>query len=57
MDVKELVEMAWGLANSQQPFLWVVRLGSILGVEWIETLLKGFKENFGERDYIVKWVP
>ncbi|KAK7845992.1 udp-glucose iridoid glucosyltransferase [Quercus suber] len=25
MNEKELAEMAWGLANSQKPFLWVVR--------------------------------
>jgi hypothetical protein len=27
MDKKELAEMAWGLASSKQPFLWVVRNG------------------------------
>jgi UDP:flavonoid glycosyltransferase YjiC (YdhE family) len=57
MDIKELVEMAWGLANSQQLFLWVVRPGSIRGVEWIEVLHESFKENIGERGYIVKWAP
>ena len=57
MDVKELVEMAWGLANSKQPFLWVVRPGSIRGAKWIEILPEGFKENIGERGYIVKWAP
>jgi len=57
MDVKDLVEMAWGLANSQQPFLWVVRPGSVRGAEWIEVLPEGFKENIGERGYIVKWAP
>ncbi|XP_059445062.1 UDP-glycosyltransferase 76E4-like [Corylus avellana] len=57
MDVKELVEMGWGLVNSQQPFLWVVRPGSILGAEWIEVLPEGLKKNIGERGYIVKWAP
>ncbi|XP_059430955.1 UDP-glycosyltransferase 76E2-like [Corylus avellana] len=57
MDAKELVEMAWGLVNSQQPFLWVVRPGSVHGAEWIEILAKCFKENIDERGYIVKWVP
>jgi len=57
MDVKELVEMAWGLANSQQPFLWVVRPGSVRGAEWIEVLPEGVKENINERGYIVKWAP
>jgi UDP:flavonoid glycosyltransferase YjiC (YdhE family) len=57
MDIKELVEMAWGLANSQQPFLWVVRPGSILGAEWIEVLPEELKNDIGERGYIVKWAP
>jgi hypothetical protein len=45
MDVKELVEMAWGLANSQQPFLWVVWPGSVRDSEWIEVLPEGFREK------------
>ena len=57
MDIKELVEIAWGLANSQQPFLWVVRPGSVNGSEWIEVLPEGFKEIIGERGYIVKRAP
>ena len=57
IDVKELVEMAWGLANSHQPFLWVVRSGSVHGAKWIEILPEKFKENIGQRGYIVKWAP
>ncbi|XP_059430981.1 flavonol 3-O-glucosyltransferase UGT76E12-like [Corylus avellana] len=57
MDIKELAEMAWGLANSHQPFLWVVRPGSVLGEELIEVLFKEFKENIDDRGYIVKWAP
>ncbi|XP_059625233.1 UDP-glucose iridoid glucosyltransferase-like [Cornus florida] len=52
-----LTEMAWGLANSNQPFLWVVRPGSIRGSEWIELLPETFKAKFGDRGYIVKWAP
>ncbi|KAI7746882.1 hypothetical protein M8C21_032174, partial [Ambrosia artemisiifolia] len=33
---KELVETAWGLAESNQPFIWVVRPGSVEGSEWID---------------------
>ncbi|KAF5821605.1 putative flavonol 3-O-glucosyltransferase [Helianthus annuus] len=35
MDQKLATEMACGLANSNQPFLWVVRPGSVQGYEWV----------------------
>ncbi|XP_048425027.1 UDP-glucose iridoid glucosyltransferase-like [Pyrus x bretschneideri] len=54
---KELTEMAWGLANSKQPFLWVIRPGSVSGSDGIEQLPQGFIEAIGERGYIVKWAP
>ncbi|KAM5583469.1 UDP-glycosyltransferase 76E2 [Rosa sericea] len=54
---KELAEMAWGLANSKQPFLWVIRPGSITGSDWIELLPQEFREDTGERGFIVKWAP
>ncbi|GLT37727.1 hypothetical protein SLA2020_120290 [Shorea laevis] len=57
MDEEELVNMAWGLANSEQPFLWVVRPGSVRGSEWIEPLPKTFHERVGERGNIVRWAP
>ncbi|KAJ9173244.1 hypothetical protein P3X46_016402 [Hevea brasiliensis] len=57
IDANELAEMAWGLANSKQPFLWFVRPGSIRGSNWIELLHEGFKEAIGERGCIVKWAP
>ncbi|CAK7349523.1 unnamed protein product [Dovyalis caffra] len=53
----EFQEIAWGLANSNQPFLWVVRPGFIQGSECLEPLPKGFLEMVGERGYIVKWAP
>ncbi|KAG7580874.1 UDP-glucuronosyl/UDP-glucosyltransferase [Arabidopsis suecica] len=53
----ELLEIAWGLRNSNQPFLWVVRPGLIHGKEWIEILPKGFIENLKGRGKIVKWAP
>nr|QDM38909.1 UDP-glycosyltransferase UGT76J3 [Glycyrrhiza uralensis] len=53
----ELLEIAWGLANSKQPFLWVIRPGIVRGSEWIEPLPSGFLENLGGRGYIVKWAP
>ncbi|RDY06895.1 UDP-glycosyltransferase 76F1, partial [Mucuna pruriens] len=53
----EFLEIAWGLANSKQPFLWVVRPGLIHGSEWLEPLPSGFLENLEGRGYIVKWAP
>ncbi|CAJ1862767.1 unnamed protein product [Sphenostylis stenocarpa] len=53
----EVLEIAWGLANSKQPFLWVIRPGLIRGSEWLEPLPNGFLENLGGRGYIVKWSP
>ncbi|XP_062092563.1 UDP-glycosyltransferase 76F1-like [Humulus lupulus] len=53
----EFLEIAWGLANSEQPFLWVVRPGLVHGSEWLEPLPNGFIENLGGRGHIVKWAP
>lgn len=57
MDETELAETAWGLANSKQPFLWVVRPGSVNGSEWIEFLPDGFIEEIKGRGLVLKWVP
>ncbi|XP_004295712.1 PREDICTED: UDP-glucose iridoid glucosyltransferase-like [Fragaria vesca subsp. vesca] len=50
MDNKDLVEMAWGLANSEQPFLWVIRTDS-------RALPEAFQEAVGDRGCIVRWAP
>lgn len=55
MDQKELTEMAWGLANSDQPFLWVIRPDLDCGSD--EHLPEGFQELTGDRGCIVKWAP
>lgn len=57
IDAEELGEISWGLAKSNQPFLWVVRPGSIQGSNWIELLPEGFREAIGERGCIIKWAP
>ncbi|CAH8267672.1 unnamed protein product [Arabidopsis lyrata] len=57
METKEVLEMAWGLSNSNQPFLWVIRPGSIAGSEWIESLPEEVSKMVSERGYIVKWAP
>ncbi|CAN4109726.1 unnamed protein product [Withania somnifera] len=54
---KELTETAWGLANSDQPFLWVIRPGSVSGCQYAEALPDGFEKMVGERGRIVKWAP
>ncbi|CAK9187892.1 unnamed protein product [Ilex paraguariensis] len=60
VDKKELAEMAWGLANSDQPFLWVVRPGLVDGSEasnqFLE-LFQGFQERIRGRGLVVKWAP
>ncbi|KAI5675099.1 hypothetical protein M9H77_06049 [Catharanthus roseus] len=57
IDEKELQETAWGLANSDQPFLWVIRPSSVNESDWIEHLPEGFQEMVGDRGLIVKWAP
>ncbi|XP_071709621.1 UDP-glycosyltransferase 76G1-like [Rutidosis leptorrhynchoides] len=57
MGQAEFSEMAWGLANSKQRFLWVVRPGLVSGSERVESLPDGFGEEVGERGRIVKWAP
>ncbi|EEF31968.1 UDP-glycosyltransferase 76F1 [Ricinus communis] len=53
----ELSEIAWGLANSKQPFLWVLRIGLVRGKEWLEPLPFGFLEEVKDRGQIIKWAP
>ncbi|KAI3470811.1 hypothetical protein Pfo_027474 [Paulownia fortunei] len=57
MDGKKLLEVAWGLANSMQPFLWVVRPGLVHGSEWLEMLPNEYLSSVSERSYVVKWAP
>ncbi|EXB30471.1 UDP-glycosyltransferase 76E2 [Morus notabilis] len=54
---KEVTEIAWGLANSNQPFLWVIRPGSVHSSDWIELLPKGFQDDVGDKGCIVRWAP
>ncbi|XP_077238868.1 UDP-glycosyltransferase 76B1-like [Tasmannia lanceolata] len=56
MEKQELVETAWGLANSDQPFLWVIRPDSVRGLDWAE-LPEGFEEKTRGRGCVVKWAP
>lgn len=57
-DEKELSEVASGLANSKQNFLWVIRDETVNDVsEWLESLSEEVKVAIGERGCIVKWAP
>ncbi|KAM1162373.1 hypothetical protein PS1_001347 [Malus domestica] len=53
----QFLEIAWGLANSNQPFLWVVRPRFVNELDWLEALPNGFLEALNGRAYIVKWAP
>lgn len=53
----EFLEIAWGLANCKQPFLWVVRPGLVRGSEWLESLPSEFLETLNGRGHIIKWAP
>ncbi|GJY97457.1 UDP-glycosyltransferase 76H1-like protein [Tanacetum coccineum] len=52
-----LTQMARGLVNSNLPFLWVVRPGSVHGFKWIEFLPEGLVAEIKERGLIVEWAP
>ncbi|KAJ6912578.1 DNA gyrase subunit B [Populus alba x Populus x berolinensis] len=53
----ELAEMAWGLANSGQPFLWVIRPGLVHGSNGFDLLPTEFENITKKRGRIVSWAP
>ncbi|XP_030471362.1 UDP-glycosyltransferase 76B1-like [Syzygium oleosum] len=57
INAAKFLEIALGLVNSEQPFLWVVRPGSICGLHWLEHLPSSFLEMLNGRGHIVKWAP
>ncbi|XP_010691836.2 UDP-glycosyltransferase 76B1 [Beta vulgaris subsp. vulgaris] len=55
---EQFLEVAWGLAKSQQPFLWVTRPRLINGLEKNDELFpEEFLETLNERGHIVTWAP
>jgi UDP:flavonoid glycosyltransferase YjiC (YdhE family) len=56
MDQEELVEIAWGLANSGMPFLWVIRPNQVQCSEKV-CLPDGFEEVTRGRGMVVSWAP
>ncbi|EOA26016.1 hypothetical protein CARUB_v10019422mg [Capsella rubella] len=57
LNKQKVMNMASGLAASNQYFLWVIRPGSVPGSEWTESLSDEFSEMVSDRGYIVKWAP
>ncbi|KAF0900067.1 hypothetical protein E2562_026803 [Oryza meyeriana var. granulata] len=56
MDPKELLETAWGLADSQMPFLWAIRPNLVQGSQQVG-LPDGFEEATHGRGMVVSWAP
>ncbi|TVU39934.1 hypothetical protein EJB05_13378, partial [Eragrostis curvula] len=53
---KELLEIAWGLANSETPFLRVIRHNLVQSTQHV-SLPDGFEEATHGRGIIVSWAP
>ncbi|XP_044984052.1 DIMBOA UDP-glucosyltransferase BX9-like [Hordeum vulgare subsp. vulgare] len=56
MDGAELCEVAWGLADSGQPFLWVVRRDLVRGSDG-PGLPEGFDRAVEGRGKVIPWAP
>ncbi|KAM0923592.1 hypothetical protein ACQ4PT_005432 [Festuca glaucescens] len=56
MSAADLAETAWGIANSGQSFLWVLRSDLVRGVTEV-TLPDGFDAATRHRGMIVSWAP
>jgi UDP:flavonoid glycosyltransferase YjiC (YdhE family) len=56
MDSGKLWEVAWGLANSGQPFLWVVRPDLVRGSDGTG-LPEGFDRAVDGRGKVIPWAP
>ncbi|CAO2825583.1 unnamed protein product [Amaranthus hypochondriacus] len=57
VDEADFVEIAWGLANSKQPFLWAIRPGLVRGSDGPAPLPNGFLETIAKQGRIVMWAP
>ncbi|KAL3504758.1 hypothetical protein ACH5RR_034599 [Cinchona calisaya] len=55
MTPEQLVEFAWGLANSKQPFLWIIRPDLVSGD--VAVLPPEFVEETKERCLFASWCP
>ncbi|KAL2239749.1 UDP-glucose iridoid glucosyltransferase-like [Sesamum indicum] len=57
IDEKKLIEMARGIAKSEQPFLWAVRPSLLNGSDAIKSLPEDFMKITQERGMVVQWTP
>ncbi|CAN4092446.1 unnamed protein product [Withania somnifera] len=55
MTAKQLIEFAWGLANSHMEFLWIIRPDIVSGEQAI--LPPEFVEETKERGMLTSWCP
>ncbi|KAJ3691606.1 hypothetical protein LUZ61_020770 [Rhynchospora tenuis] len=51
LDIRQMAELAYGIFNSNIPFLWVVRSSEV------SKLPEGFADDAKERGFIVSWSP
>ena len=55
---EQLLEVAFGIANSQQPFLWVIGPRLLNGSEKYDELFPQYLlESLSKKGYIVEWAP
>ncbi|GAU37796.1 hypothetical protein TSUD_276140 [Trifolium subterraneum] len=52
---EQLIEFAWGLANSKKPFLWIIRPDLVIGGSSI--LSSKFENEISDRGLIISWCP
>ncbi|XP_075518827.1 7-deoxyloganetin glucosyltransferase-like [Primulina tabacum] len=55
MTSNQLIEFAWGLANSKQTFLWIIRPDIVFGGE--ASLPPEFLDEIKERGFLSGWCP
>ncbi|KAI3837142.1 hypothetical protein MKX03_022191 [Papaver bracteatum] len=55
MTTQQLIEFAWGLANSKHNFLWIIRPDLVVGEA--ASLPAEFTEETKERGLLVSWCP
>ncbi|CAI8594279.1 unnamed protein product [Vicia faba] len=55
MSPEQLLEFAWGLANSKKPFLWIIRPDLVIGGSVV--LSFEFVNEISDRGLIASWCP